>query len=356
MQRTTAGITALVLLLASACAQAGQVTPQRSSEPSAVCARGSSPLFSADTADAEQGGELFAIFAAVGLPGGSAIISYDANTPRAGAEVDSTGNPRLVQLASDHSVADVILPVINGVPVSVTAVPLVARRDGTVYFYDEESSRVVARESDGQWRAIVNLDRDIVNTVPPAAIGPDDLLYLATVSTVIRIDEQGQTTRIAGASSLRLPDISFPQPPVDGLPKPALEVNLPILSGLVVSDNRIVYLSTQSSILKVAPDGVLSLIAAPAGRGPDDGHVVIPRGFDAAGGFNFAGLAIDGAGDLLVADAGYAQILRITGDRSEPVLPDVRFLNNGAALSRELDTPLLVVTGGQDAVCAYSEL
>lgn len=281
-----------------------------------------------------------AVLDAVLLPGGEAIVSYDPDTPSAGDET-SVGIKRLVQVDDSGSVIDLRLPVLDGVRVTVNAIPLVADPHGPVYFYDRDSSRVVARDSDGGWRIVIELDSSLVFKDPHPALGPGRDLYLATVSQIMRVRD-GEVSIVAGARTRATSDIAFPQALPLGLPAPAVEVDLPSANAIVVGDDGTIHLVTADALFSVSPAGVFAY------AGDLEGRVRLPAG---SGPPNFTGLAIDTDGELLVSDSGNEHLVRVHGVQTELVADDVRFIADGTVLTRREALPLLTIDAEQQLVC-----
>ncbi len=180
-----------------------------------------------------------------------------------------------------------------------------------------------------------------------AAVGPDGSLYLATNSSVLRGGADGTLTRIAGAATVRTQDITHPQPPLDGLPAPATEVDLPQLDGLAVDPDSAVFLITQARILRLR-DGVLSEVASTtslAGIAPrtPDGHTT-----------GLGGLAIDTDGSLFTTTFGdeTSALLHISGlVTAARLADDIRFINEGVVVGAGSGFELLV-TRDDGFVCA----
>jgi len=306
-----------------------------------ACGQGQRPVFSPEIAGDAVRGEIFAVFEVVALPDGGAVVSYDPNTPDAGDDVNPD-HQRLVQVDADGRVADLELPRLEGLQVEVNAVPLVADSTGSLYLYDRASSRIISRDPAGEWRTAALLDSALVFKSPHPSLGPDGALYLATASQVIRIDGSGEDSIVAGRVATAAAEIAFPQSELTGLPLLATEVGIPSPTALVVADDGVLHFATRDSLFRIARDGVLFPAVGLSGR------IELPSG---SGPPNFTGLAIDEEGRLLVSDSGNQQLLRINGAQVELVESDIRFIADGAVLTRPDGTPLLTVDADQQLVC-----
>lgn len=295
------------------------------------------PTIAGGTSD----GSLFAVLEAVVLADGSAVISYDADTPEVG---DSTAvsHTRLVSVNKDGVVSDLPLPALAGIQVTTNAIPLVVDLMGSVYFYDRDASRVVVWEHHQNWRIVMPLPGDLVFNSPHPSIGPDGALDLATASQILVV-RGGEPVVIAGSSAEVAGAIAFPQPPLDRLPADATSVNLPSPNALVVGQDGIIHFATADRLYAISSEG--RLIA----EGTIGETTQLPDGSPTT---NFTGLAIDATGQLIVSDSASEELLRVDGGREELVASDVRFISDGAVLNRPGSPPLLTVDGDQSMVCA----
>lgn len=308
-------------------------------------------VFSPAIANVPALGEFFIVSAAVPLPDGGIVLSYDPDAPEAGDE-SNLGSPRLVHLEPDGTITEFPLPVVEGVQAPPSTRPLVADAAGTLYMYDDAAMRVVARDPSGEWRMVMPIAQGTVVSAPQAAIGPDGDLFLATVAGVVRIGRDGQETTIAGSLSRRINDITFPEPPMRGLPRPVTAVNLHVLTGLVVADDGIIYLSTRNTVLEISTDGILSMVAdGSADGGVGDGQVAIPTDPDPREVSVFTGLALDRDGSLLVADTGQQRLLRISASGAEVLMTNISSVNGGSVVGRAPTTDLIVFQAGGVLAC-----
>lgn len=137
-------------------------------------------------------------------------------------------------------------------------------------------------------------------TPAAVAVGPDGTVYVADLNnqTVRKIAADGVVTTLAGS-----PRISGT---VDGVGA-AARFNRPV--AIAVDGNGIVYVAEESGtgLRRIAPDGTVTTLAGTAGMvGSTDGNGAAAR-FGA-----LAGLAVDGAGDVWVADADSHAVRKVT--------------------------------------------
>lgn len=332
---------AAILVAGVGCAR---TTPVATSAAPTLCPASSRLLFSPAIADDAAPDGLFVVFGALALPDGTALVSYDPNTPEAGDDTGTRGSPRLVSVTPDGDVTEVSLPRLNGVPVSVTAVPLVADGAGTAYLYDAASSRVVARAAGDRWRVVLGLDNTLVFRAPQAGLGPDGSLYLATASQLIRVGPDQQPHVLAGRKQVPSGEVVFPQEAVGALPVAATSVTLPAATSIVVDQQSVVHFSTADSLYTVSPDGQLD---SETRAGPT---ITPPAGF---GRTNLTGLALSDDGSLLAADSGNQTVFRVRPDGGMDVFADnVRFISAGVVGSRPGTGHLLLIDSDQQVVCS----
>lgn len=151
------------------------------------------------------------------------------------------------------------------------------------------------------------------------AVGPDDSIFVSDLinQMIYKITPDGMTTILAGAPW----KLSFPElkEHLDSN-KPALkgfadgggtEARFSIPRGIAVDSAGNVYVADQGNdiIRKITPDGMVSTFA---GKPSELGH---NDGMGAAARFSSpAGIAVDGAGNVYVADTGNGIIRKITPD------------------------------------------
>jgi uncharacterized protein (TIGR03437 family) len=134
------------------------------------------------------------------------------------------------------------------------------------------------------------------------AVGRSDEVYAVSAGSIVRVNPDGTLTRIAGTG----------RPGSTGNGGRALDADMEPTQIAAGPDGSIYFLeSNLHTLRKVTPDGVVSLVAgAPrqAGGGGDNGPA------DAARLNNPADLAVDGSGNVFVADNSGTAIRRITPD------------------------------------------
>ena len=179
--------------------------------------------------------------------------------------------------------------------------------DGAIFVADAGDAPRIRRISpDGAVETIAGSSRGLADgrgraarfdTPSALAIGKDGSLYVADTGNhaIRRISRDGDVTTIAG----------------DGVPGEtdgtgaAARFNGPI--GVAVDDEGRVFVADtyNDRIRAISRDGVVSTIAGGTGAGADDGESTSAR-FDTP-----CGVAVDGAGNIYVADAGNGAIRRI---------------------------------------------
>lgn len=94
----------------------------------------------------------FGLSGAAPLPDGTVLVSYDLDAQSAGD--DTPPRPRLAILGHGGALTPIDLPVLAGAAVDRSASLLATAPDGTIYLWDREPNRVVARDPGGQWRVL----------------------------------------------------------------------------------------------------------------------------------------------------------------------------------------------------------
>jgi len=278
----------------------------------------------------------FGIYAAVPLPDGTVLVSYDVSAGSAGDETPT--KPRLAVLGANGVLAAVELPVLAGVRVDRQSALLGAAADGTYYLWDGPHERVVSHRPDGRWRVLpVPLNSDTY--LPLAAVGADGSLYLADTSNVLRVAPDDTVTRIANVVPPAVAD-DIASAGDEGLPRPATEVLLQQPSGMAVAPDGAVYLSSGNDVVVVRPDGIVSYVGSSAGLLRAAGASVEDSWGSA---YFFSALGIDADGTLLLSDGYGEHLLRL--DDSGPVLlgPHLTLATNGANAAFSPHQDLLVL-------------
>ncbi len=347
MRNALAILVATAVLLGSASC-AGDAPVATSAEG---CGAGFRQVFSSAASDGAERGLLYTVYAAVSLPGVSLVVLYNPNNPGAGDEPKTTPD-RLVEVSGDGTLTRLELPVLDGARVGDSVVPLVAAPDGTLYLYDGAAHRVVSMDLKQNWSVVAELSE-----VPLATVGPDGQLYLATVSSVLRVEADGALTRIAGTATLGSQDIQGPQPPLVGLPLPATQVNLSRPTGITVAPDGSIFLAMGSLILRLSGGPLTEAVNSRTLTG------VVP-GYSGPSDVIFRGLVVDGDGSLITVATGETiQVQRIVDLSTAETIqagptivesgpPDIAGVNDGAVVGPGSDTTLLVTRYG-GTVCAH---
>lgn len=317
----------------------GGATTTTSSEG---CPEGSRYLFGPDLAPDYTDDGLFTISELSADTAGGALIRYNANTPEAGS--DGQGSPsQIVEVLADGTVQSLSEAEIEGAVVSPGDLyPLGADTQGGQYLFDRVGYRVVLRSSKGTWTTVASLPRDSVYKAPSLALGPDATVYIATASQVLRVQGDGQVEPLAGIAIAAF-DILYPQPPLTGLPLPALAVDLPSPTALVVGVSGEIYMSTPDTVY-VIEGGLLNVkyVIGTTLRLPDA----------AVGPPNITGLAVDELGRLVIGDSANELVYTATGASTMLLTAKTRFISDGVVMSRAAAAPLLTVDSTQEVACA----
>lgn len=145
---------------------------------------------------------------------------------------------------------------------------VVVASDGSVYLSDIQQRRVRRVGLDGRvytvaGTGILGTDINIAArqakvTAQDLAIGPDGLLYIATVEHVLRIDRDGILRRVAGNPS-----------GTGGDGDPAVDANFSFIQGITVAPNNVIFIADGSGhrVRMVTPDGILITVAGTGENG-----------------------------------------------------------------------------------------
>ncbi len=185
--------------------------------------------------------------------------------------------------------------------------------DGTVYLAERGGARVHAVDREGAFRVVagtgkaglsgdggpaVDAEFDSVSAI---AVGPDDTLYVADGNNdrIRRVDSEGTVTTVVDAAGA---DVPF---------RP---------SDLAVDADGILYVSDADNnrVYRADPDGAVNALAGGGSSGASgDGGPALDAELAEPG-----GLALDGAGNLYVADSGNDRI-RVIAAAAEAPTEDV---------------------------------
>lgn len=345
---------AIVLLLVSTLAGCAvppsEPTPATTVPDRVECGPELATVFSAETYGGSDVGEFFRVFAATKLPDGPIVISFDPDTPGAGDE-SKQSDPRLVELGSDGSVRPVEVPPIDGLPVSAGAQPIAADSSGVLYVFDDANSRVIARRQ-GDWQLVAPIPSEATFGFPKGMIGPDGALYLVLTTAVVRVDDDGQLTRVVGVSARGIGDISFPEPVARGVPGPALSATLSLLSGAALLEDGTMLVTSQAFLYAVSPSGLMTVLIATEPL-EDRQVVVLPPGSDPLSSARLSGVAVGVDGAVFIADTGQQRLLRLSDSRLSVVLEKVSGIQGDVQFGDTPESELLLIRNGGEVLCAY---
>lgn len=342
----------VAVLSAVAFAVAGCAAPADDSAPgssAAACGPELRTVFSAEVYGGADIGEFFRVFGAIELRDGSVVLSFDPDTPGAGDEGDQT-EPRLVILEPGGTVQPLNIPPVEGLDVGENAAPLLVGPDGVLYVFDRHS-RVLAGQG-GKWRVITTIPDTQLFSAPKGIVGPDGRLYLVLTTAVVRVEESGQLTPVAGASARPIEDVDAVEVlPPRGVPGLATRAELPLLSGASFFEDGTILVSSQEYLYRVDPSGYMSVLAASL---PVAGLEVpvLPAGDDALSSVRLAGVATRGD-TVWIADQGQQRLFRLAPTGLSVAMTTVSAILGDVYLSEERDGSLLVTRNGGEVLCAY---
>lgn len=231
----------------------------------------------------------------------------------------------------NSSSADSIAAVVN---------PGVNRQDNRNIWVPPVSRPLGKSISDGVVIDILTKSRDdfgVLKSISGLAVGSDGALMVASRSEgkIIKISTLGEITHLAGMGG-RLEDGDGPD---------ALQSSLLDPSWIVVDGSGAIYVSTLGKIRRIDVSGEISTVAGGAsngfaGDGKSSEHALF-RGN--------SGMAIDGDGNLFVADRGNARVRRVGHDGIVTTIAgDGRFSSDGdniQATEASLNSPVDVAIG-----------
>jgi len=308
---------------------------------STACVAPSRYIFGPDRAPDYSSETLFTISELSGNKNGQSLVRYNADTPQPGS--DGQGSPsRIAEVLPDGSVNVLTDVTVGQRTVAVSNLyPLLAAPQGGQYLYDRSNGGILLRNADAEWSQIATLPEGSVFKVPSLALGVDNSIFVATGSQVLQLSEDGDLQAIAG-KAVRAADILFPQTPLVGLPLPALEIELPSTTAMIVDGEGIIFIATADTVYSIA-DGLLRIVHVVGTTVQPPGEAVDPP--------NITGLAIDVDGSLIVSDSANQLVYSIQNGSSKLLAVNTRFISDGSVLSRPNSAPLLRVDGNQEAVC-----
>lgn len=347
--RVSAGVAMLGLALTGCAAPAQPTGPGTDPIERVVCGDGLRTVFSAEISRDPGVGRFFRVFSATQLPDGSVVLSYDADTPGAGEE-GKESQPKLVRVEPDGSVQPLRIPDVQGLPVSPGAQPLAADAAGTLYVFDDTNSRVIAG-TDDRWRSVVSVPYEATFGSPRALLGNDGSLYLVLTTAVVRVDGD-RLTPVVGASPRSIDSITFPESAPRGLPGPAVEAILPLLTGAVFGADGSMYVVSQSALFVVSPVGLMTVLLD-VGSADKGSTPPIPPAASPADNPRFSGVAIGGDGSIVIADTGQQRLLSVAGASVNVLLDGVSGMEGSGVVGSEPVSALLVERNGGEVLCAY---
>jgi streptogramin lyase len=215
--------------------------------------------------------------------------------------------------------------------------------DGTVYIADTYNHRI--RRVDPQGRITTVAGTATLNRPGDVAVAPDGTVYIADTynNRIRRLDPKGQVVTIAGSGVAGYSG--------DGGLATAAALNHP--GSVAVGADGTVYIADtyNNRIRVIAANGQISTVAGTgtAGYSGDSGPAT------GAGLFTPQGIALDGAGNLYIADTLNQRIRAVTTDGTITTVAGTGVFgsgsrNGGAATSAQLAEPLgvAVTSSGSD--------
>ena len=296
----------------------------------------------------------------------------DLNTPY-GAAVDAQGDVYIADLGNGRvekvtpaGALSVIAgggspgPITPG-PATSTALPaptgVAVGDDGTVYVADYPASLVYKIDPTGMLSIVAGTVGASGPPTPgpatsstlsgPYAVAVDTTgdVYIADTgnNVVEKVTPSGVLSIVAGTGTMPGPGPGGTTPPTEG---PAVNSDLDHPEGVAIDSSGNLYIGDayNNVIEKVTPSGMLSVFAGSGTGGAPTAGPATRSDLD-----NPAGLAVDGAGDLYVADVGNNDIEQITPSGTLSVIagdngPGGAPTYGGSATDTDLDGPAAVAS------------
>lgn len=361
----TVSFSVVAILGAVSCAEpSGSADSLPSSENSRErvfeCSGGLTTVLSPRSVPEANLGPLFTIFGIAALPDGQAISIFDPNYPGAGAD-EMQGDPTLAVIDKNGALERLEFPEIEGIPVSTSTVVLLSTGDGTTYFFDPVSRRIVTRTGDGLWQQVIDTAQLSVLDFPKASVAADGTLYVATAGAVYRVRD-GLTDLIAGDPTYSVSDYGAEAEPGLLLNIASGKIDrLPLITGFVVGPDDTLFLASLKSVYSISSGGLTSVILdatkesviglgryllPPITTPPATPDLPPPTTV-------IKDLAVDPQGRLVVSDGGALRVLYLHSGAIE-VTPNISgFVNGTNVHAGQGDRVLLVYQGFGEAACEF---
>lgn len=268
----------------------------------------------------------FRVTAAAALPDGTVAFAREANVPEAGDEVEDRA-PAVILLNTKGTCSELPPPVVDGRPVGKEALPLAADSSGFLYLWDRTAERLVRGVPGGAWETVALVPRQATTYRSlEVAVSGNGVVFIKTDAALYVAAEDDRMNLVAGADTILGDGVTYPDPGVGDLPRPADGGPLPLLTDVAVSATNEVFISTQSNILEIDQEGTLR--EAP-GIESSDLLVDLHEQDGAVVGSRITGISLTATGELLVGDTGLQRILSFEQGRSKVIAERVAGLAPG---------------------------
>lgn len=289
---------------------------------------------------------------------GTLFLNQNRAEPGAGNEARLPDGTDVVVLRQNGTASVLEEPTIDGLPSGELGV-LTGAADDTLYLWDQDNNRLVARSARGTWSAITAPQEQPIHDGDggparqahledpvAAAVGADGSVFVAEQHAVRRIGTDGFITTVAGTDAFDGPLANSgwgtgPSGP-GGSPvpeqrdqAPATETLLPMITGLATLTDGSLALVFEKTIRIVGADGIMRIVVGP-GFGPQteaariigaDGEYGTALG-DAAVGPDHALYTLDGVRGRLLRWRPEEGLSLAVGDPL-PLLGPERFVGEG---------------------------
>jgi hypothetical protein len=179
--------------------------------------------------------------------GGAHYLALDVKGGFAQTDLDRWFGQRVTPWLQRVDTSDGALLLADGQPIAM-------RRDGSLY-YAKRNVELVRLTPDGLLTPIApTLDSEKLGGIKGLAFGPDDTLYVACPSAILKVETNGTISTLI--QSIAVPDCDADFPP--GMP----EAESPFLRGLAVDARGTIYAAATGcrAVVKITSNGQMSVV------------------------------------------------------------------------------------------------